>query len=395
MSSSEKRPDPSREEIKQPGDEPRNITGWLWAWVQRPETVTDLLQITKAVVAATAAWAISVAFLGSDMPFLAPWTALLTVHATVYRSFSRGVQTTVSSTIGVILSFVIGHFLGVSLWTFALALLIGMVLSRFRWIRDEGIAIATTAIFVLGDDYASQELLLMNRIVEVGLGVALGVIVNLLILPPLRDRQASRYVDSTNRRIGGVLVSMADEFDTSWDTEKAEDWLTEIDSITDELDSAWQDIHFARESEIANLRRRRQNKQRHGDQHHQDKDQRTVPYEEILSRAGEGVSHLRNLTRTLLESSYEDGPWDDHFREEWAAIVRDTGLSIADPTAPVEPFYDRLNQLAEDMADDDQLPRRTWPLYGALLTGVRHIVIVVDDVVSSRDARQVSGTTEA
>ena len=69
-------------------------------YLRRPEFATDLLQIAKGVIAATGAWWFSDAVLESQMPFLAPWTALLTVHATVYRSFSRGVQTTIASTIG-------------------------------------------------------------------------------------------------------------------------------------------------------------------------------------------------------------------------------------------------------------------------------------------------------
>lgn len=72
--------------------------GWLWNRLKSPETVTDSLQILKSVVAATGAWWLSVYVLNSQMPFLAPWTALLVVHATVHRSLSRGLQTTVAST---------------------------------------------------------------------------------------------------------------------------------------------------------------------------------------------------------------------------------------------------------------------------------------------------------
>src|SRR5699024_8672578 len=84
--------------------------------VRRPEFVTDLLQILKSVVAGTTAWWLADHVLGSPLPFLAPWTALLTVHATVHRSLSRGAQSTVASAIGVGISFVIGNFLGVSVW---------------------------------------------------------------------------------------------------------------------------------------------------------------------------------------------------------------------------------------------------------------------------------------
>lgn len=49
----------------------------LAGYVRRPEFVTDLFQILKTVLAATLAWWFSGAVLDSQMPFLAPWTALL------------------------------------------------------------------------------------------------------------------------------------------------------------------------------------------------------------------------------------------------------------------------------------------------------------------------------
>ncbi|GAB3845065.1 FUSC family protein [Nesterenkonia populi] len=356
----------------------------------RPDFVTDLLQIIKAVIAGTSAWWFAVYVLESPLPFLAPWTALLTVHATVHRSFSHGVQTTVASAIGVAISFVIGSYLGVSVWTFALALFIGVAAARIRWIKDEGIAIATTAIFVLGSGFSEQEPLLDERLFEVGVGVAAGIAVNLLIVPPLRDRQAARHVDRVNERMGEVLTDMADEFSASWETDKEDSWFQETESISAELSSAWSVVRFARESRRQNPRgflplpgraSRRARRERHGEQ---------VSYEEILGRSDEGISHLRLLARTLREASYAEGSWDEKFRERWVAIVRDTGEAIADPDAPVEPINDRLVQLASDMSDDDELPRDLWPTYGSLITSVRHIVIIVDDVASAREAREAT-----
>lgn len=165
--------------------------------------------------------------LESPLPFLAPWTALLTVHATVHRSFSHGVQTTLASAIGVAVSFLIGNYLGVNMLTFALALFIGVAAARLRWIREEGIAIATTAIFVLGSGFTDQEPLLDERLLEVCVGVATGIAANLLIAPPLRDRQAARQVDRINQRMGALLIERADEFSTSWNTDQAESWIDE------------------------------------------------------------------------------------------------------------------------------------------------------------------------
>lgn len=367
----------------------RSAPARLWARtleaIRRPEVVTDLLQILKCVIAATAAWWFASSVLHSEMPFLAPWTALLTVHATVYRSFARGIQATVSSGIGVLLSFLIGTFLGVELWTFALALLIGMVASRLWWIRDEGVAIATTAIFVLGSGFGEQAPLLVERLVEVGVGVLFGVVVNVLVVPPLRDAQAARYVDRINLLMGELLADMAEDFEQSWDVERAEDWARRTTEMQEMVSSAWQGIRFAKESSWGNPRLHGMAPMRGS---RSGEPQRRADYGEILERVDEGISHLENLTRTLREASYAEGEWDQRFRQRWSAIMRDAGTSIADPDADVEPVHDRLSHLAADMAGDDRMPATTWPTYGALIRSMQHIAVVVDDVASAREARE-------
>lgn len=356
-------------------------------YLKRPEFATDLLQIAKGVIAATLAWWLSGAVLDSQMPFLAPWTALLTVQATVYRSFSRGVQSTVASTVGVAVSFVIGAFLGVSIWTFALAMLVGLAGARLTWIKDEGVAIATTAIFVLGSGFSEQQPLLLDRILEIALGVAVGIVVNLIVIPPLRDRQAVRYIDSINRQMGDVLSDMSREFSQSWDTDQAETWFEQTEDMSRELDTAWQSVRFARESRRANPRMAVLKGGRQLPRAHVDPGAKES-YESILGRVDEGISHLRNLARTLHEASYSHGEWDSRFRQEWTSIVADAGHSVADPDAEVEPIYGRLEQLASDLSDDRNLPRTSWPVYGALITSLRHIVVIVDDVASARAARE-------
>ncbi|MGO1258186.1 MAG: FUSC family protein [Brachybacterium sp.] len=360
----------------------------LWSAAVQPESVTGWLQIAKAVIAGTVAWWLSRDVLDSQMPFLAPWTALLTVQLTVYRSVSHGLQTLVASILGVALSFVIGVGLGVSVGTFALALAVGMLVALVPWIRDEGIAIATTAIFVLGAGFGEQQPLLLDRIVEIALGVGVGVVVNLLIVPPLREKQASRYVDSINRRMGGVLVDMADEFATAWDMERADAWVEETRAMSEELGGAWQMVRFARESERGNPRTRRATGRSRRGQGVTADHAEEASYEDILARVEEGISHLRHLSRTLREGAYADGEWDDRFRERWVAVARDAGRAIADPDAEVEPIADRLSALAVDLADHTELPRRSWPLYGSLIASMQHIAVIVDDVASARAARE-------
>lgn len=354
-----------------------------------PEAATELLQLVKGVLAGTAAWWLSVNVLQSQLPFLAPWTALLTVHATVYRSLSRGLQTTIASAIGIVLSFAIGAYLGVSLWTFALALLVGMIGARMSWIRDEGVAIATTAVFVLGSGFDSQAPLLLDRMLEICVGVGVGVAVNFVLIPPIRDLQATQYVDSINRQMGAVLGNMASEFSTSWDTDQADAWLREAESMSAELESAWQTVRFARESERVNprtgLRRRRA---RAGKP--QGPGIEVANYENTLERADEGVVHLRHLARTLREGAQIEGEWDARFRERWVEIVDQVGHAFADDDAEVEvePIQGRLIQLGVDLQVEGELPPHSWPLYGSLIASMSHIAAIADDVASARAARE-------
>ncbi|MEO2095888.1 MAG: hypothetical protein ABGX90_01895 [Brachybacterium sp.] len=58
----------------------------------------------------------------------------------------------------------------------------------------------------------------------------------------------------------------------------------------------------------------------------------------------------------------------------------------------MEPIEDRITALAREMATDRSLPEESWPLYGFLLSSMRHIAVIVDDVASAREAREA--TTE-
>lgn len=362
-------------------DRPESLRVRIIRRLKQPETTADLLLAVKAVIAGTSAWAISVGVLGTEVAFMAPWTALLTVHATVHRSLSRGAQTAFSSAVGMGLAFVIMHFLGVNVFTFALALFIGLMGARLSWIRDEGIAIATTAIFI----FTADDPMFADRFIELLLGVAIGILVNVLVLPPLRDQQAGRYVDSINRRMGAVLVDMAEEFSDSWDMDRADAWLAETESMTAELNSAWQMVKLARESRRKNPRRLLHRKVQSDDD--------DVDYEQILNQIDEGISHLRNMTRTMREATWAVSSWDEQFRKGWVTITCDLGEAIADPDGDVAALRKRLDELVTKMSRADDLPHIQWPIYGAMLASLRHIIHIFSDVTSNRDARQSSDDT--
>ncbi|WBL17901.1 FUSC family protein [Citricoccus sp. NR2] len=342
------------------------------------ESVTSLFQIVKATLAGTLAWVLAVTVFDSQLPFLAPWTAVLTVHPTVYRSLSRGLQTTLATVVGLGIAFMAGELFGGSVAGFGLALLIGLLCSRLPWLRDEGITIAVTALFVLASGYNTDDPLLVERLIEVAVGVAVGILVNLLVIPPLRESQARTYVADLTDRLGDALVRMADALETSWDTHASDSWIVETEKMTEQLRSTWESVRFARESSRWNPRRlhlswhqdRQRMARRSGDQ---------PWYEVVLSRLDESISQTRQLALILQRNTYAGGQWDPTFREPWVGILRDTGEAVKksdqDTAVHAQRLSHRLHQLAYEQAQrgvDADAPH--WPTYGALITTLSHIV---------------------
>ena len=107
-----------------------------------PVVWSDASQIVKTVAAAVIAWVIARDVLGIAQPFLAPWAALLTVHATVYRTLARGAQQVGATVLGVLLAFAAGAALGVNAASLGIVLLVGHAGGRHpqpaRGVHDRG-----------------------------------------------------------------------------------------------------------------------------------------------------------------------------------------------------------------------------------------------------------------
>ena len=339
--------------------------------LRQPATQTDLVQLVKSVVAAVAAWLLADQVFDLAQPFLAPWTALLTVHATVHRSLSRGAQTVAATALGIVVSFLVVATIGTGTTALGLALLIGLLLARAGVLRDEGVTVATTALFVITTGVPEDALLLSDRLLDVALGVATGVLVNMVVFPPLADRSAQQRVRRINRQMGALMREMADELASSWDQERADAWIERTRSMDDELEDAWQLVRHARESSWWNPRRLVSRGV--GD---------TTVYEQVLRRLEDGIAQLRAMARTIDESTRTAQQWDERFRAPWIRLLAEVGHRIASPTADVAAVRGRLDELTHELSSED-LPSLYWPVYGALICDLGNLVDMVDDVASS------------
>jgi len=349
---------------------PRRVLASFW----EPATQTELIQIVKMTAAAVGAWLL-VGLIDLGQQFLAPWTAMLTVHATVYRSFSRGAQTVAATVFGIGLSYVVVQLIGVGAAAMGIVLLVGLLIARLGFHRDEGVTVATTALFVLTTGDTHDESALLGRFLATAIGVGVGVVVNIVAFPPLNHRSAQQQIDRINQKLGSLLSEMAGQMRSAWAAEESDSWIERTREMDDDLERAWTLVHFARESDWSNPRRRRL----------ASSDQ-PAQYSAVLERLEEGVAHTRSMARLVRESTRSAQEWDPRFREPWLDLLTETGQRVWDPDAEVASLRERINAMTEDLSGED-LPGLLWPLYGGLISNLLVVIDVVDDVASARPIR--------
>jgi uncharacterized membrane protein YgaE (UPF0421/DUF939 family) len=336
-----------------------------------PVAWSDLIQLVKTVVAAVLAWVLATEVFGLPQAFLAPWSALLVVHATVYRTFSRGLRQVVSAVLGVLVAWLIGNSLGITPWAIGVLLLIGLLLGSIAWFKDETTTIAATGLIVLTTGFSTHDQLLISRLFDTAIGVVVGLLVNFVVWPPLRDYSAARAVGSIDDGIGALLQDIASQLVDRADEGQVDEWVHRTQELDEELDEAWALVRQARESSRLNPRRAAKGL-RTGDL-----------YEQILSDNEQAVAEIRSMARTVGHSIQSVNEWDPEFRERWLSLLREAGVAIAAPDAArVTRVRADLNDLAHELSTED-LSGRHWPEYGALILNLRNVVTSMDRVAEA------------
>lgn len=200
----------------------------VWTSVRRALTEAgaerDLaVQSLKAAGAAVLAWALVGWWWKAPMALMAPWTAVVLVQSTVYRSLRAGTQQLVVITLGTLLATGAAALTGNTMAAMALALPPAVLLANYARFGDQGVYAPTTAIFVLA--YSSfSGTAIAHRLFEALVGAAIGIGVNALVLPPVHLRDVRDSLDRLGRGSTDLLRSVADDVESGYDRTSAEQW---------------------------------------------------------------------------------------------------------------------------------------------------------------------------
>lgn len=329
----------------------------------------DVLQLAKTVLAAVAAWVIAASLLDLPQPFLAPWAALLVVHATVYRTFSKGAQQVAATVVAVLLATAVGEVLGLSTWAVTLLLVVALLLGSVPWLGAEATTIAATGLVVLTTGF-EDDVMLVSRLYDTAIGVGVGLLVNVMVWPPLRRHTAAKALDAVDDGIGRLLVDMAGGLGDGCQDEDVAAWVERTRDLDEDLDQAWALVRQAQESARMNPRRSARSM----------RDPRQ--WHDLLRRLEQAVAETRSLARTLGGQSAHREVWGEAFAGPWLAVLADVGRAAveADPEGLVAARA-RLVALTEDMRAAERSSE--WPVYGALIINLRNIVDAMDEVAAA------------
>ena len=303
------------------------------------------------------AWVLALEVFGLAQPFLAPWAALLTVHATVYRTLARGGQQIGAAVLGVLLASAAGSLFGVNAVSLGVMLLLAMIAGSTRALRAESTTAAATALVVLLTGYSEDGGLLVDRLLDTFVGIAVGLLVNLLVWPPLRDRSAARRVGIIDDRLGELLSEMARALRAGDDVD-VDGWVERTRDIDHDIDDAWGVLRQARESGRLNLRRRAAERVRATDE-----------LGELLTRLEQAAAETRSMARTIGRAGRAG------FQPAWLDLLARLGEAVTAADA---------RGIAAVCADVEQAGEPLRPMHGALLVNLRNIAESMDVVAEAQ-----------
>ncbi|MDX3533762.1 aromatic acid exporter family protein [Streptomyces sp. MB09-01] len=330
----------------------------------------EVLLGAKTVIAAMAAWTLARYLLPPSVSTFAPFTTLVSLQATVYRSVRDCLQYVLAMAAGATLAATLAAVAGIHGWTFALLTLIALCIGRIRRFGQQGTQVAVVGFFAFSSGQGQIDYI-GHLVASVGIGALCGLAAHLVLAP-------ARHTGRRQQAVADLYATMARRLNDLADTLEANDpdrdhlrhWRRDWRRLSAESER----IRHAIEAEIENGR---MNPRR-----------TTCGAGEALPRAREAITvaersmdHLRSMTRTLDYAlvSEELGNLPGPFRPRFGAVLRAVATAMeeigqASPTDP-ELLNAKIDEAAAEL-DRVQPQERTAPeassavqaLQGTLLT---------------------------
>jgi uncharacterized membrane protein YccC len=218
---------------------------------------TSFLQVAKSAIATIAAWLLAGWLIQGPPPVFAAIAALLVVQPSLNQSFTKAIERSVGVIGGVVIASALGMLLGDRAWVVVIATAVALVVAwalRMSAGTANQFAISAVLVLALGTttpDYA------VDRVIETLIGAVLGIIVNLLLVPPVAVAPARERVDGLRDELAAALERLASALEHPQSAAQLTGLLVEARLLRPMRDAADAAIADGAESLTLNPRSRR------------------------------------------------------------------------------------------------------------------------------------------
>ena len=215
---------------------------------------TPGLRTAKTTLAAVLSFVVADLLHTSATPVLAPLTALLVVQLTMYETVRQGWERILSVLAGVLVAIGLASVVGLNWWSLGAVVALSLVVGRALRLGPQLLEVPISAMLVLA--VTNAEDLAIERVYETLIGSAVGVLVNLLIAPPLYMQPAGDALAELADRMAAVLRGLAAQLREGWSRSAADHWLDESRALGAEVARADETLARAEQSARLNPRGR-------------------------------------------------------------------------------------------------------------------------------------------
>jgi uncharacterized membrane protein YccC len=361
---------------------------------------TPGLRTAKTTLAAVVAFALADLLHTSAQPILAPLTALLVVQLTLYSTLTSGLDRIASVVTGVLVAVGVAELTGLTWWSLGAVVGISLVVGRLMRLGSNLLEVPISAMLVLAAASTSEgftpgspglQSTALGRVVETLIGAAVGILVNVVIAPPLYIQPAHDAVGELVGKLSGFSRQLATALRGDWNRAEADRFLQGARGLGIEVARA--DLHLGRTEESARLNPRAKAAR-----------EARPRLRTALTALEHCYVSLRNLCRAVLDRTYfvEEGDLDGAYRPEARRALADVldafadAMETVDPIATNEPdlpttrklveaqfeeLRERRDRLAALLLVDPAVDAGAWEQHGALLAAVDRLRVEVEAAV--------------
>ena len=185
----------------------RSRTAAVGATLREAVSPGRLLFVAKTAVAVGAAWLVAPLMPGvtDEYPYYAPLGALISMYPTLMGSARSGLQTLLGVATGIGLAALVIVTVGPNWWSIPLVVGLGVLVSGTGWFGAGAEYVSIAALFVLIIGGQNADAYSLGYAAQMGVGVAIGLLVNVLVPPATFVTSANASVEAFQHGLASHL----------------------------------------------------------------------------------------------------------------------------------------------------------------------------------------------